>query len=123
MESKQLYLIHRNKHREAAKLRGQRNMAQIKEQNKTPEKELNEKEIANLSDAEFKTLVIKMLRELRVWPQHKARNEGHTKWNKNLLGTNSEGEEARIQINDLEHKEEISIQPKQQEEKNFFKWG
>ena len=32
-------------------------MAQIKQQNKTPEKELNKMEIANLSDAEFKTLV------------------------------------------------------------------
>ena len=39
-------------------------MAQMKEQNKTPEKELNETEIANLSEAEFKTLVIRMLREL-----------------------------------------------------------
>ena len=38
-------------------------MAQIKEQNKNPEKELNEIEIANLSDAEFKTLVIRMLKE------------------------------------------------------------
>ena len=36
----------------------------MKEQNKTPEKVLNETEIANLSDAEFKTLVIRMLREL-----------------------------------------------------------
>ena len=36
---------------------------------------------------------------------------------KNLQGTNSGGEEGRIQINDLEHKEEISIQPEQQEEK------
>ena len=35
---------------------------------------------------------------------------------KNLQGTNSEGEEAGIQINELEHKEEISIQPEQQEE-------
>ena len=32
MESKQLYLIHRNKHREAAKMRRQRNRAQMKEQ-------------------------------------------------------------------------------------------
>ena len=36
--------------------------------------------------------------------------------NKNLQGTNSEGEKARIQINELEHKEEISIQPEQHEE-------
>ena len=44
MESKQLYLIHRNKHREAAKMRRQRNMAQVKKQIKTPEKELNNME-------------------------------------------------------------------------------
>ena len=31
METKKLYQIHRNKHREAAKMRRQRNMAQIKE--------------------------------------------------------------------------------------------
>ena len=55
MEPKQLYLIHRNKHMEAAKMRRQRNMAQMKGQIKTPEKELNEMEISNLSDAEFKT--------------------------------------------------------------------
>ena len=39
-------------------------MAQMKEQIKTPEKELNEMEISNQSDAEFKTLVIRMLKEL-----------------------------------------------------------
>ena len=38
-------------------------MAQMKEQNKTPEKELKT-EITNLSDAVFKTLVIRMLKEL-----------------------------------------------------------
>ena len=39
-------------------------MAQMKEQIKTPEKELSDKEIANLSYAQFKTLVSKMLQEL-----------------------------------------------------------
>ena len=39
-------------------------MAQRKEQIKTPEKELNKMEISNLSDAEFKTLVIQMLGKL-----------------------------------------------------------
>ena len=38
MESKQLFLIYRNKHREAAKMRTQRHMAQMKEQIKTLEK-------------------------------------------------------------------------------------
>ena len=39
-------------------------MAQIKEQNKTPEKELKEADITSLSDAEFKTLVIRLLKKL-----------------------------------------------------------
>ena len=45
-------------------MRRKRNMAQMKEQNKTPEKELNKMETSNLSEAEFKTLVIRMLKEL-----------------------------------------------------------
>ena len=64
MESKELYLIHRNKHREAAKMKRQRNTAQMKKKMNTPEKELNEMEISNLSDAEFKTLVMRMFKEL-----------------------------------------------------------
>ena len=39
-------------------------MAQMKEQSKTSERELNEDDIANLSDGEFKAPVIKMLTEL-----------------------------------------------------------
>ena len=39
-------------------------MARMKEQIKTQEKELNKMEISNPSDAEFKTLVIRMLKEL-----------------------------------------------------------
>ena len=55
-------------------------MAQRKEQNKTPEKELNKTEIANLSDTQFKTLVIRMLRELSEYgKKNKGRNEGYTK--------------------------------------------
>ena len=45
-------------------MRRQRNMAQIKEQNKMSEKELNKIEISNLLDAEFKTQVLRMLIEL-----------------------------------------------------------
>ena len=55
-------------------------MAQMKEQNKTPEKELNETEIVNLPDAEFKTLVIRMLRELLEYiKKNKGRNEDYTR--------------------------------------------
>ena len=39
-------------------------MAQMEEQSKTSERGLSDEEIANLSDGEFKALVIKMLTEL-----------------------------------------------------------
>ena len=40
---------------------------------------------------------------------------------KNIQGTNSEGKEARTQINDLDQKEEINIQPEQNEERRIQK--
>ena len=46
----------------------------MKEQIKTPEKELNNEEIDNLSDVEFKTLVIRMLTELAE-VSHKMKEE------------------------------------------------
>ena len=39
-------------------------MVQMKEQNKTPEKELNEMEISNLSDCRVQNTVIRILKEL-----------------------------------------------------------
>ena len=42
----------------------QRNMAQMKEQIKAPKIELIDEEMANLSDAKFKTLVMRMLTEI-----------------------------------------------------------
>ena len=79
----------------------------MKEQNKTLEKGLSEMEIANLSDAESKTLVIRMLRELIEYG-HKIKEEMKatlSEMKKNIQGTNSEGKEAGIQINDLGKKE------------------
>ena len=40
---------------------------------------------------------------------------------KNIQGTNSEGKETGTQINNLEHKEEINIQPKENEETRIQK--
>ena len=58
-------------------------MAQMKEQSKAPKKiQLNNEEIANLSDAQFKTLVIRMLTEMWVWSQNRGKSEGYTKQNK-----------------------------------------
>ena len=42
---------------------------------------------------------------------------------KNLQGTNSGRDETEYQMNDLEHKEEKSIQSEQQEEKRIKKQG
>ena len=88
----------------------QRDMAPIKEQNKTPENELNTMEISTLSDAEFKTLVIRMFKELSedLSSIKKIRSEMKNtliKIKNNLQGNNSRVEEAKNQINDLEHKE------------------
>ena len=100
----------------------QRNMAQMKEQNKTREKELNKMEIANLSDAEFKTLVIRMLRELIEYGNNIKEEMKATlsEMKKNIQGANSEGKEAGVEINYVVYKEETSIQPEQKEETRFF---
>ena len=45
-------------------MRRQRHMIQTKEQDKTPEKELNPMEINNLLDKELKVMVIKIIADL-----------------------------------------------------------
>ena len=106
-------------------MRRQRNKAQIKEQNKAPEKELNKTEISNLSDAEFKTPVIKMFKEFTGHCNSIKKTQAKMKValseiKKNLQGTNNGGDEAEIQTNELECKE-LSIQPEQQKEKRILK--
>ena len=86
----------------------------MKEQIKTPKVELSEKEIANLSDAEFKTLVIRMLTEM-VGYSHKI-EEKVKAMQSEIQETNSEGKETWTQINSLEQKEEINSEPEQNEE-------
>ena len=82
----------------------QRNMAQMKEQIKTPEKKLSKKEIDNLSDAEFKTLILRILTELielgRKMKEEMKATQSEIK--QNIQGTNSEGKETGTQINNLE---------------------
>ena len=92
-------------------------MAQMKKQDKTPEKELSKTEITNLSDAEVKILVIRMLRELTEYSKSIGEETKATlsEIKKNPQGTNSEGKEAGVQINNLGHKEEINYQLEQSE--------
>ena len=85
---------------------------------KAPEKiQLSEEEIANLSDAQFKTLVIKTLTELvelvqkpdeKVKPMLRETKE-------NVQGTNSNEKETGTQINGVDQKEERNIQPEKNE--------
>ena len=95
-------------------------MAQMKEQIKTSEKELSNEEIANQSDAEFKTLVIGMLTEMTEY-RHKIKEvmkAMKSEIKENVQGINSEGKENGTQINGLE-KEEINIQPEHNEERRI----
>ena len=100
-------------------------MAQMKEQIKTPEKELNELEISNIANAEFKTLVIRMLKEFGEDVSSIKRIQSETKdalieIKRSLQGNNSRVDEAEIQINGLENKGGKK-HAEQQEEKRIQK--
>ena len=91
----------------------------MKKQIKAPKIELSNEEIANLSDAEFKTLVIRMLTETI---EYGCKIEEKVKViqseiKKNIQGTNSDGKETETQINDLDQEEEINFQPEQNKER------
>ena len=95
----------------------------MKEQSKIPESELSDEEIANLSDGEFKALVIKMLTEL-IELGHKMKEQmkdTQSEIQQNIQGINSDRKETRTEINNLEQKEEINIQPEQNEETRIQK--
>ena len=86
---------------------------------KAPEKiQLSDEEIANLSDAQFKTLVIRTLTELVEFgrkPDEKMKTI-LSEIKENVQGTNSDGKETGTQINGVDQKEERNIQPEKNEE-------
>ena len=95
----------------------------MKEHSKASERQQSEEEeITNLSDGEFKALVIKMLTELVKLGRKmkKQMKDTQNEIKQNIQGTNSEGKETRTQINNLEQ-EEINIQPEQNEETRIQK--
>ena len=92
----------------------------MKEQIKAPEKiQLSNKEIANLSDAQFKTLVIRKLTELVEFGRklHEIMKAMLRETKENVQGTNSDGKETGTQISGVDQKEERNIQPEKNEEK------
>ena len=99
-------------------------MAQMTEHFKAPEKiQLSDEEIANLSDAQFKALVINMLTDLvesirktdeKMKPMLRETKE-------NVQGTNSDEKETGTQFNGVDQKEETNIQPEKNEETRTWK--
>ena len=96
----------------------------MKERIKAPEKiQLSKDEIANLSDAQFKTLVIRTLTELvefvRKLDEKMKAMLKETK--ENVQGINSDAKETGTQINAVDQKEERNIQPQKNEETRIQK--
>ena len=94
----------------------------MKTQIKIPETELNEMEISNLSDAEFKTLFIQLLKELSEdvssIKKNPVRNDEYTNWNKEQYRV----DEADNQINDLKHTEAKTNQNNKKKEFKTRQW-
>ena len=88
-------------------------MAQMKEQIKAPEIiQLSNEQIANLSDARFKTLVIRMLTELveSVRKPDEKMKPMLRETKESVQGTNSDGKKTGTQINGVDQKEETNSQ-------------
>ena len=80
--------------------------------------QLSNEEIANLSDVQFKTLVLRMLTELVEYgckTEEKVRTM-KSEIKENVQGTNSHRKEIKTQINGLDQKEERNIQLEYNEE-------
>ena len=103
-------------------MKRQRAMYQMKEQDKTPEKRLNEMERGNLPEKEFRIMIVKMIQDLRKRTEAKIEkmqeiynkdleelknkqtemNNTITEMKSTLEGINSRITEAEEQISDLE---------------------
>uniref|UniRef100_A0A671G8T5 L1 transposable element RRM domain-containing protein n=1 Tax=Rhinolophus ferrumequinum TaxID=59479 RepID=A0A671G8T5_RHIFE len=112
-------------------------MSQIREQNKAPEKELSETEIRNLSDAEFQTLAIRMLNDLRenfnreigsIKMEMEAIKKNQSEIKDTIMemktilhGINCRLNEAEDPTSDVEDKVAENTEPGQQKEKRIQK--
>ena len=97
-------------------------MYKMKEQDKTPEKQLNEVEIGNLPEKKFRLMIVKMIQDLGIRMEAKIEkmpemfnkdleelknkqtemNNTITEMKNTLLGINSRITEAEERISDLE---------------------
>ena len=91
----------------------------MKEQTEAPEIiQLSSEQIANLSDAQFKTLVIGMLTELVEFGHklYEKMKDMLSEIKENVQKTNSNGKETGTQISGMDQKEERNIQPEKNEQ-------
>ena len=94
-------------------MKKQKVMSQMKGRDKTPEKILNEVEIGNVSEKEFRILIVKMIQDLRNRTERmqerfnkdleELKNK-QTEMNNTLEGIISRKTEAEKQILDLENR-------------------
>jgi len=100
-------------------------MFQVKGQDKTSEKQLNEVEIGNLPEKEFRIIIVKMIQDFKkrmekMWKLFtKALEEIKTYRNNTLEGINSRITEAEEWISDLEERMVEIIAIKQNIEKRM----
>ena len=92
----------------------------MKEQENSPEEELNEMEASNLSDVEFRIMIIRMLSNMKKDVETIKKNQSEiknaiSKINNTLEGMNSGLGKAEDQISDLEPRVEKT--PKQNSKK------
>ena len=96
----------------------------MKEHIKAPEKiKLSDEEIANLSDAQLKTQVIRKLTELveydrKIQEKVKAMK---SEIKENVQGTNSDGKETGTQINGVNQKEKDTFNQNRMKKQEFKK--
>ena len=103
-------------------------MSQMNEQDKSPEKQLNEEEIGNLPEKEFRIMVVKMIqdlgkrmekmKEMLTKDLDELKNK-QTEMNNTLQGINNRITEAEEQMSDLKDRTVEIIVAEQKTEKRM----
>ena len=111
-------------------MKKQKVVSQMKGQDKTPEKQLNEVEIGNLPEKEFRIMIVKMIQDLgkRMEKMQEMFTKDleelkykQTEMNNTLEGINSRITEAKERISDLEYRMVEITAAKQNIEKRMKK--
>lgn len=91
-------------HSRLDKIKWQRNMLQTKEQDKNLQEQLNEEEIANLSEKVFRLMIIKIIQDLSNKRRHKLRR--YQKFSKDLEERKNKKTEMEKTITEMKNTQE-----------------